>query len=247
VRLGEHQDLDVVLDPVLLAPQEAHVEELVHRLQDVPGLELVELAAHQRQIAEHPDHRLLRIGEVVDQAGEVVLEEIGALGRQIADHLDVVGAVAPGQAEISLGAISAERQALQAFRDREILLGRERLRVEALDLDLAPGQHPILLEQLLDPAGVAAEIRPELVELVGVVEAQIDRLLDACEHLPGAIRQGEQAILGQVEAGRLEEHPGEDIDREEQDHRERDADRAETLAVEGVQSVEHRAHLSCLS
>ena len=39
VRLREHQHLDVVVDVLLLAAQEAHVEELIHRFEHVPWLD----------------------------------------------------------------------------------------------------------------------------------------------------------------------------------------------------------------
>ena len=233
VRLGEHQHRDVVVDRALLAAEEADVEELVHRLQHLPRLEAIELAAHQRQVAEHRDRGLVRVGEIADQPGEVVLEKVRPLRREIADRLEVVGRVAPGQAEIGERAVVADRQAVQALGDREILLGRERLRIEALDPDLAAGQPLIGREQLLDALRMAAEIRPELVELRGVVEAQVDRLVDLPQHLLGAFRQREQAILGQIEPGRGEPGVGQQVEREEQDHRKADADQAEPVALHG--------------
>ena len=203
--------------------------------------------AHQRQIAQDRDDGLVGIGEIVDQARQIVLEEVRALRRQIADHLDVVGAVAPGQAEIGLGAVGVERQALQTLGDGQILLGRERLRVEPLEVHAPARQSLVLGEQLLDAPRMGVEIRAQLVQLLGVVEAQVDRLLDGRQDLFGAFGQGEQPVRGQIETHRFEQRIGQDVDGEEQHDREGDPERAQTIAVGLSQFVHHRSCLNCPS
>ena len=96
--------------------------------------------AVQRQGGEDAEHRPRGVGQLVDEARQVVLEEALAVGLEEGDAALVVEQVRAGDAEIDLLPRVIERHALQAEAEGAVLGLGEGLGVEDLEADLAVGQ-----------------------------------------------------------------------------------------------------------
>ena len=154
----------------------------------------------------------------MDHLGEVVFQEALALGLEERDQLLVVGGVGGDQAEIDLLAALIDGYALQALGDRAVLLRREGLGIEDLQIDLAVGDRGVFLQRLAHALGVDAIGRDLVAQALGVIEAQRDRLLDRRQRLPRAIGEGIEVRRGQVDPRRAQAMIRDHVDGDE-DHR----------------------------
>ena len=230
--MDEQERVDIRGEPVDVAFLQPHVEELVELLHHLPGLVLQRRIGIERQSGDQGHHRLVRMGQIVDHARQVVFEERLALRRQRRQDVDIVRAVGPGDAEIAGAGTTLERQRLQAEADRAVLLRRERLGIEILDHDLAVRGLGVGPQQVVDPIGVGAEERVGVAQCPRHVEAQRDRLLDLGQQLLGPAGQGELAVLGQIEPPAPQRDAAIDIERHEQHDRQDDAGDGELVTVE---------------
>ena len=135
-------------------------------------------AAIDRDAGDEADDALLGVGEAVDELGQVVFEEALAIGREKLDGGVVVGGVGGDEAEVAGLAVLVEAHAAQASGDGAILGVGEGFRLDQRELQLALREVAILFEQRLHALEVFAVERGHLAELLGVVEADVDRLLD---------------------------------------------------------------------
>ena len=247
--MGNQQDVDIDRYLLRIGRHREHREEVADAGDEAP-LRLRELRvriAHHRQAGHHPDHGLLRCRQRIDQLCQVVLDEGLAVADEERDDFLVVGRVCRGEAEIAEVVGAVDRHAPQPEGDRAVLLVGEGLRIVGLEDQLAVGDIGILFEQLMHPVVIGGVARAALTERLRVVEPDGDRLLDAFEHLPGAVGDREELVLGEVDLGRLEGGVGEDVDRAEQQDQQEDRDQAEPVAVGVLQEFHLSVPLTMLS
>ncbi len=200
----------------------------------MPGLHAGRRVARHRQRGDDGQARPFRVRQRVHQARQVVFQEPRALGREQRDRLAVVGAVAPGQAEVGGLSRRAHLDAAQAFRHRLILGGGEGLGTMDLQLQLAVGQGDVALQRLAHPAGVVGELGAGLRQRFRAVVSEDDRLLDVRQDLARAGAQRVQAVLGQVQAHVRQRRRGQPVDGQEGGQRGGDGERAPKAAAVGV-------------
>ena len=238
LRVHQHQDVDVLGDLLELRMQRAQVEELAYLIDHHPGLRTH--AAHRRlhrrslpldrQRAQQADDLLFRVREVVDELGHVVLEELLALRREERDDLLVVDGVRPRETEVEDPLVEPQRHPAQAVPDGTVLLIGERLGVDHVQRQLCAGEPLVLLEQRSHAIGVAPDTGHSLQFALRKMEPQGHRLVEAREDSTGSFGEGEQAVLGQVDARRAEEPAREDVHREQQYDGEHDSGRGHHAA-----------------
>ena len=189
------------------------------------ALHLGHHVAFELQCRDQPDHLALREGERLDQLGQIIFQELLAIGLEEGDGVGVVGRIAGGQAEIDLLAILVDRHALQPGGGRLVLDIGEGHRVQHLEMDLAVGARDIFVEQVFDTLGIDAVTGRGLAEPLRIIQLQRDRLVDLAEHRLGAVGQAEQLLVGQVDMRAAEQLAGQHIDGGEQDGGQHQAER----------------------
>ena len=203
LRMHQHQHVHVRVDVRGARLERPQVEQLLRlgvdgpRLAHLSGLR-IEARAH-RQRGQPGDHRLLGVGELVDELDDVVLEELLLVRIEELDGGMAVGGVGAGEAEVELRAAGAERRAAHAELGGAVLLLGERLRVDDVQAQLAAGAAGELLEELAHPHAVGLQLRQLPGGLLREEEVQVDRLLDARQDPVGAGRGGVQVVLGEIQ------------------------------------------------
>lgn len=139
--MHEDEHGDVVVDLRDVRSEVAHGEELPGLREDGPWFAhlargWIETGAH-RQTREPADHGLLRIGELVDEPGDVVFEELLAGRIEEGDGGMSVRGVRAGEPEVQLPAALTERRTRHAELGRAILVPGEGLRIDHLQVQLA--------------------------------------------------------------------------------------------------------------
>ena len=233
LRMDQHQDVDVLGDLFEPRGQRAQLEELLHLLDDHPRrrIEAAErrlhpprpLLAFDRQRAQQAHDLLRGLREVVHELGDVVLEELLALGGEEGDGFLVIDGVRTDEAEVEAPLVEPQRHAAQAVRDGAVLLFGEGLGVDHVQRQLPAGEPFVLVEQGAHAIGVAADARRPPQLALREVETQGHRLLQAREDAARAFGEGEQAVLGEVDARRSQEPARQDVHREQQYEGEHDS------------------------
>ena len=228
--MHHHEHVHVVLHPLETGGGQApHLEQLLDPLEDQPRLRRP--AGHHRLAAlavegqggEQPDDRSRGLPEGVDHLGEVVLQELLARGREAGDDLLVVEGVGADQSEIERGLSVEKRNAAQAEGDGPVFHLGERLRVEHGEDDLSVRGVFVFPEEVAYPRDVAGNRRQAARERARHVQAQRHRLVEPPDDVAGALGQGEQPLLGEIEPEPGEGLVGEHVQGEECRHREHDA------------------------
>ncbi len=183
----------------------------------------------------------------MDELRQIVFEEALALRLEERNDLQIVGRVRGGEAEIDLLAALIERHALQAESDGTILDGGEGQRVELLQLDLALGHRRVFLEHLAHALRIDAVGRNLVAELLRVVEAQHDGLVELGERRARAGGERVELALRQVDARGAERAVGDDIDRDEEDRGGKQADDGEAATGHRAQSALVRSTMTALA
>src|SRR5262249_11503576 len=132
------------------------------------------------------------------------------LRRKEGDGLVAVGGVGSGQTEVELVARAAQGRAAYSKLGCAILVFGERLRVDHVQLQLAPGARGQLLEDLTNAEPERCDLRYLRGTLGRVEEVEVDRLLDALEDPVGSRSGRVQMILREIEPppaqGVIEQH-----------------------------------------
>ena len=150
--------------------QAPHLEQLLHPLEDQPrlgrpaGHHRLGVPAVEGQRGEQPDDRPRALPEGVDHLGEVVLQELLALGREAGDDLLIVQGVGAHEPEVEGGLSVEKRDSAQAVGDGPVLLLRERLRVDHGEDDPSVGGVLVLAQQVAHPRDVAGDRRQAVRE-----------------------------------------------------------------------------------
>ena len=228
--MHDHEHVHVVVDPLeTRGGKVPDLEQLLDPLEDQPRLRgpahhhrLLALPV-ERQGGEQSDDRPRGLSEGVDHLGEVVLQELLALGREARDDLLVVEGVGADQSEIERGLAVEERDPVQAVGDGPVLLLGERLGVDRGEDDLPLPRMLVLLEEVAHPRDVAGDGRKLGRKRARDVEPEGDRLLERPDDVAGALGQGEEPLLGQIEPEAGEGLVAEHVDGDEHRHREHDA------------------------
>ncbi len=240
--MDQHQDVRLHFPDLLEIVDLLHLRVVLKLLDDRPGLR--RQAAHLHlEVAEHRPHavhghdRLALAAQVVEQARDVVFEELLALELEEGND-DLLLARFRREAEIDLGAGLVDRHALHAERDGLVLDLGERLRVLDRKRNLAATRGLDHAQHVLHAKRVVAVDRGRRAERVGVVERQLGRLLQLGDDVARAFRQRIELVLGQVGA-QADDAACREIERDEQRHGEdRDGDPA---ALPVHDPAEHRA------
>src|SRR6185437_7583983 len=140
-----------------------------------------------------------RMRQLIDELRDVVLEEALLVRVEEGDGLLAVGGVGSRETEVELGAGLVDGGARDPELRGAILLDRERLRIDDVQVDHAARALPELLEEVVYPLAVGTDLRDGFGGLGRVEEVEVDRLLDALQDPVGAGRDGVQAILGEIE------------------------------------------------
>ena len=203
LRVHQQQHADVRVDRLRVAGNRTDVEQLARLLDRRPAL--AHLARHlvercvDRQRREQPHDGLLRMGEPVDQARDVVFEELLLVRLEEADRLAAVGRVGPRQPEIQRLAVGADGDRGEAEIGRTVLVLGEGLRVDHGEPELAVRALRHLLEELAYALRVGAQRRGRAARFLGQEEIQVHRLGERAHDALGARRDRVQAAGGQVE------------------------------------------------
>ena len=122
--MDDHQHVDVFVDRVRLGAQRSDLEELLHLLDHRPRHPTLRRVLFEAQRSDDAHHLFLRVREIEDEPRQVVLEERLAGRIEKGDVLAVVGAVARRKTEVAGVSGIVHQHALEAERDRLVLLGR---------------------------------------------------------------------------------------------------------------------------
>jgi hypothetical protein len=184
LRIGQHDDVDVFRDFGEVAFHHLDVELLAQLGQHRIGLRLAAHRGHHaagaefhRQRGQQRDLGLLGRGQREDQLGQVVFEETFTLLVEKADDLAVVDQVGADEAEIEVAARGIQRHGPDAGGGGGILGFRERLGVDQLQAETALRQVDVFLGQVAHAIAVDLELRHLGGKPLGVIEAQLDRVL----------------------------------------------------------------------
>lgn len=242
--MQQHQDVDVFRDVLGIGLELLQIELPTQLLDQHPRLGLALRADIEatvgRQAAQQAQGRALGVGQGLQQAADVVLEELFLVRREKLDRLGVVLLIGTGQAEVHGRPALPQRHGLQAELGGLVLFRGKRQRVDDVQADLAVGLALVDFEQFLDPLGIAAHWHQFLRAAVGKVEIQVERLFQLRENLPGASADGIELVLGQVEPDTGEQQPCHQVEGQEQQGNQQQAG-------SGIQHAFHRIVLTRLS
>ena len=183
-----------------------HVEVVLQFADEIPRRLLAALLAHAHHHRVHrraedgqrghdADDRLGRVRDARDGAGEVILQQLLALGREERQRDLLVEAV-DGDAEVNLLA-GLRGLAFDAVEVRGVLGIGVGLRVELLDFDEL-GLLAQLGEQVLDALGVGLEEDRHRVVALRIVEADFDLRIQLADNLLRALGEGVELVGGEV-------------------------------------------------
>ncbi len=158
----------------------------------------------------------MAIAQAIDEADDVVLQELFLLPLEQADDLATVGGVGAGQAEVHRLAARRHRDGLQAELGGAILVLGERFRIDHAQAQLALGVLGHFFQQLADSLRISARFRIVSTAFLGEEEIKIHRLGQRADDLLGAGRERIQLALGQVEARAAQHERDENGDADEQ-------------------------------
>ena len=111
--------------------------------------------------------------------------------------------------------VEPQRHAAQAVRDGAVLLFGERLRIDHVQRHLPAGESLVFVEQRTHAIGVAADTRHALQLALRKIEPQGHRFIKTREDPASPFREGEETVLGQIDARRTEGPAREDVHREQ--------------------------------
>ncbi len=172
-------------------------------------------AAIDLQPRQHPHHRQLCRRQALHQATDLVLEELLLVQREERNGLGMALGIGAGEAEIDLVAAAIQGHRLQAELCGTVLFLGERLRVDHLQLELATGRPLVGPQQLLDPPRIIAQRHQVPNGPIGIEELQLDGRLQLLENALGALGNGVELLLGQIQPGIGEQQAGDDIEDQE--------------------------------
>ncbi len=172
-------------------------------------------AAIDLQPRQHPDYRQLRRRQALHQAADLVLEELLLVQREKRNGLGMALGIGAGEAEIDLVAAAIQGHRLQPELCGAVLFLGERLRVDHLQLELATGRPLVGPQQLLDPPRIVAQRHQVSNGPIGIEELQLDGRLQLLENALGALGNGVELLLGQVQPGIGEQQAREDVEDQE--------------------------------
>ena len=252
--VGQHDDVGVGGNFLPLAQWNVDIEESAQGLRDRVG---AAFAPHcrlyparseiQREGRDHHQFRQVGIGQAIDHAGQVVFQEPAPFRLEEGDGFLIIGRVLPDQAEIEGVAACAQRHAAQAGVNGAVLVFREGFRVDQFQADASAGDGAEFLQHAHDPVRVVADFRYRPGEGRRVVELHGDVFLQPGEHVAGAVGQGVEAVLGQIQATVFQAVVGNDVDGEEQDGQQADtAEGDELVAVEPIHGSVLSPRISCI-
>ena len=219
-RVNDDQHVDVIPDRGQRGLEIAHGVELFGLAIDHPGLARpaglhVEVALHGQR-RQPADDGLLRARQLVDQLGDVVFELLFGLRIEIRDGFLAIGGIGGGEAEVALLATLVDGHRRDAEFVGAIFFLGVRLRIDDLERELAVGARHQLFEQLAHARGVIAQRRIRRGRLLGEIQVEVHRLLEAVHDVFGALGNGEQLVGGEVELGAAQQQVGQQHDADEQ-------------------------------
>ncbi len=196
----EHGHVRVDLGRVGL--QRTDIEELLCLRVGDPGLAhlarlLVEARRHG-EAGQPREHRLLRVGQLVDELDDVVLEELLLGGVEELDGLVPVGGVGSGESEVQVAG-GADRRPAHAQLGGAVLVFGRGLRIDDVQAHLAVGARRQLVQEFPHPHAIGADLGNLACRLLRVEEIEIDGLLDVAEDSVGSRSRRVQMILREVE------------------------------------------------
>ena len=214
--MHHHQHLGVVRYLAAGLRHVLHVEELAHLGDRLLLGDARHRAAGETDAVDQRDHRLAAVAELGDEAGEVVFEERLAVWREHVDGGAAGGRVGGGEAEEQLLAAGALER-LDAVGDGAVLVFRERPRVDDLEHDVAVRRGGVGVEHGAHAPREGGELRRLLGEPARQEQPKPQRLVEIAEQRAGALGQGIEMLLGQVDAVAAQELRAHDVDADE-DH-----------------------------
>ena len=153
-----------------------------------------------------------RVGQFIDQLGQVVFQEPLAFGLEERNGPLVILQVRAREAEIDLRRPLIQRRGLQPVGHRPVFGVAERFGVKELQLYLAMGDRRVVAQHLPHMVGIGAVGRDSTAQLTGVEQPQRDGFLQVGQDLLRARRQGVEFALCQVELHVRQPGIGEHVD-----------------------------------
>ena len=246
--MHEHHHIDPFRHRGRRADDLAHVHGSQQQIVDRPGVVLAPARlGHRRtgdrQAGNQPDGGPLRIGEAVDDAGDVVFKVAFAGFVEERDQLDIVRRIGAGKAEEDALAGAVHGKALEAEGVGPVLGVGERFGIEDPEFDLAVGERGEFLQQVAHMARIDAHLRNLPRDAAGEVEAEHDRLVDLLHHPLRILREREGALLRQVEARVAQQPVGQRDPRHEQHRQQHQGQPGEQAALPVPLHRRHRLSL----
>ena len=228
--LHDHQHVDVGRNLLGVLGDRLELEELADLLQH----------DHRRRRAARPiiglpglpsmGMPLMRPTRALGWLASVTISLVTSYSRNRSRSVDRKGRLASvsvelrsDEAEIAHLAFLVEANALEAGGHGAILGVGERLGIEEGDLQLAARDVAVLLQQrahALEDLGVAGR---GLAELLGEVDADVDRLVDGAQGFARALGDRVEAFLGEIDPGVAQRARGDQVDGQQDDGAQRQA------------------------
>ena len=240
--MDQQQDVDVVIDLGDIAGDRFDLEELIDLIEQRPGLVLKHRVRFDQQRGQKADGLLFRRRQIESHPGQIIFQEPFTGRIEERHHLPVIGRIGGNQAEIAAFTRLIQWNALQAEPNSIVFLDRERLGIDDFEIDVAPRGLGVVFQQLPHPGRVNAVLGADLGQFAREVEPHLDRFVDLIEHLAGAVRQGKQLVLGQIEPGIGHLGADQNVEEKQEHHRHGKAGDGHFLSIHIHQGLHDRPH-----
>ena len=222
--MHDHQHIDVFIYVIRVRADIAHLEEFLHNVDNGPAFpDALRRVAEQRQSRHHADDALFRVGEVIDQLGDIVFQRVLPACLKKRDGGFVIRGVDADQAQVGAVTGRIDGDSVQTAGHGLVFFLRERFRFNDGKFDIATRFRGILFQQVPHPVGVIHQLREVGHGLAGHVKIQAYGFVQAGDDVDGPRRQREQFILGQVEPYTGKQVVADGNQRHRQNRRQQDA------------------------
>ena len=158
--MDDHQYVNVFIDDIGARADISYLEELLHDVEDSPPVrDSLRWVAEQGQPGHHADNPLFRVGEVIDQLGDIVFQRIFPACLKKRDDGFIIRRVDSYQTQIGAIAGCIDGDPVQAAGYGLVFFFRKRLRFNDGQFDFAARFRGILFQQVAYPVGVIHQLR----------------------------------------------------------------------------------------
>ena len=157
-------------------------------------------AGIQRQIGNDTQHRLFRPSQIMQHARQIIFQILLPLSGEIRNNLNAIDQIRADQAEINHLALS-HRTRHQSLRDGLVLGFGKRLRVDNIQLHHAIGCHGDFFQHVAHTLRLNPQARLIGGNILRIIKFKPYRFIKRRHNIARALREGKQAVLGQIKTG----------------------------------------------